>query len=212
MTIDWPTLVALADNTPSRLVKLSPMSKTLIDTAFSFLSKMSNYNGAGYEKTDAEIDEIKASVDKLMIEIERAKLIGVVMPYINTVPEGTLKCDGSTYNREDYPYLFDYLIGTALILDADTFLVPVIQDRFVLAAGGTFPRYTAGGEINHTLTLDEIPAHTHTAPIISIIPDLTGEIPSLSSVQSGSTGSAGGGNSHNNMPPYVSLEYCIVSG
>ena len=37
-----------------------------------------------------------------------------------------------------------------------------IQDTFLLAAGTNFSAGTSGGEINHTLNIDEIPSHEHT--------------------------------------------------
>lgn len=36
-----------------------------------------------------------------------------------------------------------------------------LEDKFLLAAGPTFSLGTSGGEINHTLTVAEIPSHTH---------------------------------------------------
>ena len=37
-----------------------------------------------------------------------------------------------------------------------------IQDKFLLSAGGTYGAGTTGGEATHTLTIDEMPSHTHT--------------------------------------------------
>ena len=36
-----------------------------------------------------------------------------------------------------------------------------IQDRFLLAAGATYAAGATGGEATHTLTTDEMPAHSH---------------------------------------------------
>ena len=38
-----------------------------------------------------------------------------------------------------------------------------IKDRFLLAAGDTYQNGTTGGEANHTLTINELPSHNHTA-------------------------------------------------
>lgn len=38
---------------------------------------------------------------------------------------------------------------------------PDLTDKFVLGAGATFPVGSTGGEIEHTLTEEEMPAHDH---------------------------------------------------
>ena len=87
-----------------------------------------------------------------------------------------------------------------------------LQDRFLLAAGSTYSAGSTGGEATHTLTVDEIPSHTH-------------EVTRITSSSGGSTGTGygreqkaktqrdhaygpyptGGGQSHNNMPPYLAV-------
>lgn len=47
-----------------------------------------------------------------------------------------------------------------------------IQDRFLLSAGSTYTAGDTGGEAEHTLTLNESPAHTHTRGTM----DITGMI------------------------------------
>lgn len=97
-----------------------------------------------------------------------------------------------------------------------------IQDCFLLAAGSTYSAGATGGEATHTLTVSEMPAHTHGAGD----PDGTrgfwrGGATARSSVQSGSnvtsvvrspdtsvqyfwnTAATGDGVAHNNMPPYL---------
>lgn len=79
--------------------------------------------------------------------------------------------------------------------------------RFILGvtSGSGFEYNDTGGEVEHTLTLDEIPAHTHTARGNNLQADGNAANPAgiVSGVQTtGATGSAGGGDPHNNMPPY----------
>ena len=87
-----------------------------------------------------------------------------------------------------------------------------IKDRFLLGAGSSYTAGNTGGEATHKLTVDEIPAHTHT------IKSGYGDIDSTSydsyryqywghtsnGWKSGNlgAGSTGGGQAHNNMPPY----------
>lgn len=103
-----------------------------------------------------------------------------------------------------------------------------IQDTFLLAAGRTYAAGKTGGEASHTLTTAEMPSHGHNpanqAGYYGFITNsqkafTVGDMGS----QSGSgryypyaaaafdisrntlTGTTGGGNSHNNMPPYLAV-------
>lgn len=82
-----------------------------------------------------------------------------------------------------------------------------IQDRFLLCAGSTYKAGKTGGEASHTLTIDEIPAHTH--DIVGDVLDWgTGGRPYFGTGQyddTVKTSSVGGGQAHNNMPPYLAV-------
>lgn len=84
-----------------------------------------------------------------------------------------------------------------------------LKDRFLLGAGDTYQNGATGGEATHTLTVNEIPAHTHPVSLRVKWVDGTGNIQSASNnsywndTQTGSTDGTGGGQAHNNMPPYL---------
>lgn len=83
-----------------------------------------------------------------------------------------------------------------------------LKDRFLLGSGDTYLAGSMGGEATHELTIDEIPAHNHAQNM--------GTDSSTSSGLSkmgynpdgntqnfrGNTSATGGGEAHNNMPPY----------
>lgn len=100
------------------------------------------------------------------------------------------------------------------------------QGRFLLGAGtgtdwtGTSQTYNAvgdmGGEYNHTLSIQELPDHDHRQIIWDASPfGLLGvqggqSYPRTLSVDGGTqqnynprTGGTGGGQAHNNVPPYI---------
>lgn len=83
-----------------------------------------------------------------------------------------------------------------------------IEDRFLLAAGEQFAPGTHGGEAEHTLTVLEMPSHTH-GNVRTYSRDGTGNIsPGESAGGDGSsefTSATGGGEAHNNMPPYIAV-------
>ena len=108
-----------------------------------------------------------------------------------------------------------------------------IKDKFILTAGDTYKVGTTGGEAAHTLTIAELPAHnhtgtaanagkhTHTTALAYNVCSGTGYgkyMPTneshkrIDDVTSSSAGShshsltlnnTGGGQAHNNLPPYI---------
>lgn len=86
-----------------------------------------------------------------------------------------------------------------------------IQGRFLLAADSTYPAGSTGGEEKHTLTEREMPQHTHGPLIGSDIISYVSRGGNVGTTQgdnlqgANSVGSAGGGQPHNNMPPYLAV-------
>lgn len=84
-----------------------------------------------------------------------------------------------------------------------------IKDRFLLACGETYKNGETGGEAKHTLTIAEIPSHSHKTWL-----GTTGDAQETLSTGDrvehnwGSTDAleaTGGGQPHNNMPPYLAV-------
>ena len=90
-----------------------------------------------------------------------------------------------------------------------------IQDRFLLAAGSSYTAGNTGGEAAHTLTVNEMPAHSHA--IYSGYGDIVSNVSDAYRYQTWGnhdrgwkignlgTNSIGGGAAHNNMPPYLAV-------
>lgn len=84
-----------------------------------------------------------------------------------------------------------------------------LKDRFLLGAGDTYSNGSTGGEASHTLTVGEIPSHTHdahtayggkTSGDLAVMRSATLSNQSTTTVSR--TKETGGGAAHNNMPPY----------
>ena len=103
-----------------------------------------------------------------------------------------------------------------------------VQDKFLLGCGEEFIANSEGGEIEHTLTTAEMPSHTHPAGSSNQNPyfysfshahsteeadggwsgstykyprvTASGTISETTSIRA-----AGGGQSHNNIPPYYAI-------
>lgn len=85
-----------------------------------------------------------------------------------------------------------------------------IKDRFLLACGSTYSNGSTGGEATHTLTVNEMPSHNH--PIKNA--NVGGGVTTYNTVKAGDkkgwagnvyTDNSGGGQAHNNMPPYLAV-------
>ena len=89
---------------------------------------------------------------------------------------------------------------------------PDLRDSFILGAGSKYSVGATGGEATHTLTIAEMPAHTHTHNGIIEAQPIGGGLKSGTSWgnnKGGVTGSIGGGQSFNIMPPYYALAYIM---
>lgn len=103
-----------------------------------------------------------------------------------------------------------------------------IKDSFILAAGDTYAAGSMGGEANHTLANDEMPTHAHIVTAynnydwnvkagLGLGETFTSshriDITSSQSIGTDTgrgylgTNTSGGGQPHNNMPPY----YCMYA-
>ena len=89
---------------------------------------------------------------------------------------------------------------------------PDLRDRFVVGAGSSYAVGAKGGEASHTLTVEEMPRHSHS--VSSLSSTSSGSLPvgsggSRLENSSKTTVATGGGAAHNNMPPYYALCYIM---
>lgn len=92
-----------------------------------------------------------------------------------------------------------------------------ITNKFIFAAGGDYASGDTGGEVDHLLTIQEMPSHDHRCIMDQSFYAYGGPMESNEGPASGHgyaypfyysfTGTKGGSRSHNNMPPYI-VAYC----
>lgn len=85
-----------------------------------------------------------------------------------------------------------------------------VKDVFILAAGDTYAVGATGGEAEHTLTVEEMPSHTHNIKFLggkAASGTVYGIFSPSGTLESGAITSTGSSQPHNNMPPYE-VFYC----
>ena len=145
--------------------------------------------------------------------------IGAIIPVATVDPPAWgLLCDGSIHQRIDWPELYEVL-HPVLIIDVDSFRTPDLRGRVMLQAGQgaglpDIPLGTMAGEVSHTLTEAEMPTHAHDyvqgtplqLPVGELVPVTVASTPP----QILTTTPAGSGQPHNNMQPFVAVNYYLI--
>lgn len=90
-----------------------------------------------------------------------------------------------------------------------------LDDRFLVGAGTSYDAGDTGGEESHTLTVSEMPSHKHSVTsgsmnkAVQVNNDASSKIyPAYSEINTSNDAwvqYAGGGDAHNNMPPYLAV-------
>jgi microcystin-dependent protein len=145
--------------------------------------------------------------------------VGVVNPYAgNSAPDGWLLCDGLAVSRTTYADLFAVIGTTFGVGDgATTFNKPDMKGRLPIGVGtgdaSNATAHTLGqkeGDETHTLTEEEMPAHTHAGPDRGNA-TVAGGARTVGNtfIATSETGSTGGDAAHNNLQPSLGLNYII---
>lgn len=137
-----------------------------------------------------------------------------------TAPDGWLLCQGQEVSRTTYTDLFT-LIGITFGAGngSTTFNLPDTRGRVAVGVSSDTEFNALGktfGTKTHTLTVAQIPSHSHrqyvtasAAPGPGIRTSWTGDSSSSAYDQGIDTGATGGGGAHNNIQPSIALNKII---
>jgi microcystin-dependent protein len=143
----------------------------------------------------------------------------------NFAPAGWMFCEGQLLPISEYETLFN-LIGTTYGGDGQsTFALPDLRGRIPLHFGNGFTLAETGGVETVTLTVSQIPSHSH--PFIAttnisdansvsnnllsqppVIEEYFAAAPSVA-LNPSSIGATGGSQPHDNFQPYLCVDFII---
>lgn len=76
-------------------------------------------------------------------------------------PEGWMRCDGRLLDRNAYAKLFAVIGTTHGFTNSSNFRLPDIRERSVVGSGTKYSIGDKGGNATVTLSINQMPAHTH---------------------------------------------------
>lgn len=144
----------------------------------------------------------------------------------NFPPKGWALCNGQLLPINQNQALFA-LLGTTFGGDGRVnFALPNLQGRVPIHAGGGHTLGEGGGEPAHTLSISELPQHTHVAQASAVtgtqnvpannlmLAQRAAEIyhapSSLGTMVAGTLSNTGGSQAHLNMQPFLTLNFSIA--
>lgn len=145
---------------------------------------------------------------------------GDIRPWPGAViPSTWAVCDGAAVSRASNPDLFSAIgIAWGAGDGITTFNLPNLIGRALIGDGGTYRLGAIGGQAKVTLSVSQIPSHSHPVPKQPTHGPYTFNLGSFQpNFYAGNTGNVrsgteGGGGAHENMPPYAVVKWIIRLG
>ncbi len=154
-------------------------------------------------------------------------LAEIMIVGFNFAPRGWAFCDGQILPINQNQSLYS-LLGTTYGGDGSTsFALPELRGRIPIHVGPGHTQGQKSGEQTHSLSGAEIPANTHqvqasssaanqidpTANVLASAAPIAISVygsGAASDMGAGTVANAGGGQGHENMQPYLALNFCIA--
>ena len=170
-------------------------------------------NDLTWIKVEDDIPEIVAACKESVESWYSDMLIGSIFTWLINPPSGWLLLDGTTYDIADYPELAA-LLPLHLISGAN-FTLPNVADAFPFGVLDEDDSSVVTGSNLLSLSIGQLPAHTHTEIPAVLAADLGSLGPPLPAAQVGgpiASGSTGDGDDIDIRPLRFGLVYAVFSG
>ena len=178
----------------------------------------------GATVSTAEINYLDGVTSNIQTQFDNLVTVpsGVISAFAgSTAPTGWLICDGTAVSRSTYSALFA-IVGTTYGSGdgSTTFNLPNLKGRVAVGRDNTQTEFDTlgetGGEKAVTLTEAQMPSHNHSINPAMIVGTGSGGINNYAPMgnnpsQAVSTFDAGSDQAHNNLQPYLVINYIIKS-
>lgn len=193
--------------------------RTLGRTVGSVSKQLSSLTASSTKIDDNKVSPASTWSSEQIKNRASAPVGAILAIAVQTTPEGWFECNGASISRTQYTELFA-AIGTTYGAGngSTTYNLPDLRGKTLAGMDSSQTEFATlgqmGGEKSHTLTVAELPPHTHDIKMDSdTSPDggsgATASEDTHNVTLAGGALSTGGGEAHNNLQPYMALKWVI---
>jgi microcystin-dependent protein len=213
-----PDTSELIGDTRIRTIQIPGHLFSYVSGALMLLAEEGNWE----ENGDATPDEMSQFFSDVFDEYTQSEfaMVGALQAFCRdtAVPFGWIILAGQLVAQVDYPEL-TATVPPVWLTGSNIQLPDMRGGRAMVGSGtdGVLPFLalgTTGGAATHTLTVTEMPAHTHDylMPLAAIPTANAGAVPAVPGRSVAASDTTGGSEPHNNMPPYLAVRWAIYAG
>lgn len=206
-----PDLDDFLDSQIERSIVLPGSLFYLVTGALQQLADVENWEEFGDATPEATSQYFADILEDYLVSDMRN--VGMIAAWTRdtAMPSGWIPMTGQTIAQEDYPELTN--VVPASWISGSNIILPDARNRFLVGGGAGIPGGAVGGANTHTLTVGEMPNHSHTyREEQSLVNVGAGATQVQGGAVSSPTGTSGTGSAHNNMPAYLGIRWAIYAG